>query len=438
LSFEFVAITGPVHLFRYLVIEPVVANWSSLVTFATPWLSRLVRQRRYRTKENTMGFPAARAVFNALVSWRGMPTFMSGRRAEHLAKLVKRAVSTKHLCRQLIGFFSGCPRIPTVLGAGVLAVGCVLGGANATEQNFITIGTGGVTGVYYPSGGATCKIVNMTRAEHGIRCSVETTLGSIANIGKIHSGEIDFGYVQSDWQHHAYLGTSAFEQDGPFEELRSVFSLHAEVATIVVREDSPYRKFDDLKEAKVNIGSKGSGSAASWNTLISRLGWTQADQEGLQELKTSELSEALCTGRIDAYFELIGHPAALIEETQARCDIRLIGIEGDAIEALVAQAPYYMSAEIPEGIYGLAQPVDSFGVVATFVTSARMPEEIVTTLVNAVFENFDSFKRLHPALGRLTENDLVSYEMPAPLHPGALTYFQEKGLVPATAPAQKD
>ena len=384
------------------------------------------------------GFPTARAAIGALASWRGMPLAISGTGAKHLAKLPESVISTKFLRCPLTRLKPKRTRLSSLLGAGLLLAGGAFQFAHASEQHFITIGTGGVTGVYYPSGGATCKIVNMSRAEHGVRCSVETTLGSIANIGKIHSGEIDFGYVQSDWQHHAYLGTSAFENAGPFDELRSIFSLHAEVATIVVREDSPYREFDDLKEARINIGSKGSGSAASWNALISRLGWTQADQQDLQELKTSELSEALCSGRIDAYFELIGHPAALIEETQARCDIRLIGIEGKAIDALVAEAPYYMPTEIPAELYGLAQPVESFGVVATFVTSARMPEEIVTTLVKAVFENFDSFKRLHPALGGLTENDLVAYKMPAPLHPGALTYFQEKGLVPATALAQED
>lgn len=362
--------------------------------------------------------------------------FVGGRRAEHLAKSLETLVAAQCFTRQLSGSNTACSRLTALLGAGLLVMSGAIAGVRADEQHFITIGTGGVTGVYYPSGGATCKIVNMTRADHGVRCSVETTLGSIANIEKIRSGEIDFGYVQSDWQHHAFLGTFAFEEVGPFDELRSIFSLHAEVATIVVRDESSYRVFDDLKEAKINIGSKGSGSAASWNALISGLGWTQSDQEDLEELKTSELSEALCSGRIDAYFELIGHPAALIEETQARCDIRLIGIDGEAVDELLTEVPYYMPADIPAGLYGLSQPVDSFGVVATFVTSARMPEPIVTTLVEAVFENFDSFKRLHPALGRLTENDLVAYGMPAPLHPGALTYFQEKGLVPATAPAK--
>lgn len=303
----------------------------------------------------------------------------------------------------------------------------------AEDQSFITIGTGGVTGVYYPSGGATCKIVNLGRAEHGVRCSVETTLGSIDNLEKIRSGEVDFGYVQSDWQFHAHNGTSRFQETGPFEELRSVFSLHAEVATIVVRKDSPFRTFDDLKGAHVNIGGKGSGSAASWNALSSRLGWTEADQTGVSDLKTSELADALCSGSIDGYFELIGHPAALIEETQAKCDIHIIGIEGEAVEALLQETPYYMRASIPAGRYGLSEPVSSFGVVATFVTSARMPDTIVRTLVQAVFDNFDSFQRLHPALGQLSTGDLTGYEMSAPLHPGALTFFEEKGLVPATA-----
>ncbi|GAB2182743.1 TAXI family TRAP transporter solute-binding subunit [Roseibium sp. LAB1] len=353
-----------------------------------------------------------------------------------MAKSREILVAAKCLVHQLTGGNAARSQLSVLLGAGLVVLSGAFAAVKADDQHFITIGTGGVTGVYYPSGGATCKIVNMTRADHGVRCSVETTLGSIANIEKIHSGEIDFGYVQSDWQHHAFLGTSAFQENGPFEDLRSIFSLHAEVATIVVREESPYREFDDLKEAKINIGSKGSGSAASWNALISRLGWTQKDQEGLEELKTSALAEALCSGRIDAYFELIGHPAALIEETQERCDIRLIGIDGEAVDKLLAEFPYYMPADIPAGLYGLAEPAESFGVIATFVTSAKMPEAIVKTLVEAVFENFDSFKRLHPALGRLTEKDMVAYKMPAPLHPGALTYFREKGLVPATTPAQ--
>jgi len=317
--------------------------------------------------------------------------------------------------------------------AKLFAVACLVVSAPALaeDQHFITIGTAGVTGVYYPSGGATCKILNTERADHGVRCSVESTLGSISNIGQIRSGELDFGFTQSDWQHHAYLGTSVFEDTGAFEDLRSVFSLHSEVATIVVKAGSDFQSFDDLKGARINTGSEGSGSAASWDALVGSLDWTDADRANFSNRSSSELAEALCSGEIDAYFALIGHPAALIEETQDQCDIRLIGVKNSDVTRFVEDAPYYMATSIPEGLYGLSEPLDSFGVVATVVTSVKMPDEIVAILVAAVHDNFDSFKSLHPALSRLNLEDLVASDTSAPLHPGALQYFQSKGLLPA-------
>ncbi|GAB4576623.1 MAG: TAXI family TRAP transporter solute-binding subunit [Roseibium sp.] len=307
------------------------------------------------------------------------------------------------------------------------------GGGEAAEQQFVTIGTGGVTGVYYPSGGATCKIVNRGRATHGVRCSVETTSGSIANIEKLRTGEIDFGYVQSDWQFHAYNGSSVFEEAGPFEDLRSVFALHMETATVVVREQSDFGSFPDLKQARINIGSAGSGSAASWQALIDHLGWSEADRKNLTGFKTSELADALCSGEIDGFFVMIGHPAGLIDETRQRCPIRLLGIEGSEVDRLVAETPYFTPAVIPAGLYGLAEPVRSFGVVATFVTSEKMPDEIVATMVEAVLDNFDGFKQLHPALSGISVEALAGHDMAAPLHPGALTLYRDLGLLPADA-----
>lgn len=303
--------------------------------------------------------------------------------------------------------------------------------ASGAEQSFVTIGTAGVTGVYYPSGGATCRIVNLSRHDHGVRCSAETTLGSISNIDQLREGNLDFGYVQSDWAHHAYHGTSVFASSKPFEDLRTVFSLHPEVATIVVKRNSDYRQFDDLKGARINIGSSGSGSAASWSAIVRRIGWAEEDQGNLSNLRTSQLADALCTGSIDAYFVLIGHPAALIEETQQLCGVRLLGIESSAVEALLQQSPYYKRAVIPAETYGNEKAIDSFGVVATFMTSAKMPEKIVRTLVKAVYENFDGFKELHPALGALSANDMTDFGEAAPLHPGALRFFQEQGLLPS-------
>ncbi len=323
------------------------------------------------------------------------------------------------------------PRLrPILLMAFFVALGILppLQGL-ASEQNFITIGTAGVTGVYYPSGSAACRLVNQQRADHGVRCSVEATLGSISNIELIRSGDLDFGFAQSDWQHHAYHGTSVFEDTGPFADLRSVFALHAEVATVVVRDTSGFGTFDDLKGARIDIGSKGSGSEASWNTLISSLNWSDADRQGFSNRSSSELAEALCNDEIDAYFQLIGHPAGLIEETMEQCDIRLIGMDGSAVAAFVENEPYYMPAAVPAGLYDQDEPAGSFGVVATIVTSAAMPDDIVAALVAAVYENFDDFSTLHPALSVLTQPDMVTDGVTAPLHPGAMKYFEENGLL---------
>lgn len=308
----------------------------------------------------------------------------------------------------------------------------------ASEQSFITIGTAGVTGVYYPSGSAACRLVNRQRADHGVRCSVEATLGSIANIELIRSGDLDFGFAQSDWQHHAFLGTSVFEETGPFADLRSVFALHAEVATIAVRASSSFQSFHDLRGARIDIGSKGSGSEASWHNLVASLGWSDADSQGISNRSSSELADALCNDGIDAYFQLIGHPAALIEETMEQCDIRLIGVDSADVAAFVEKEPYYMPASIPAGLYDLTAPTGSFGVVATIVTSAAMPDDIVAALVAAIHENFDDFSALHPALGVLSRSDMVGEGVTAPLHPGAMKYFEDRGLLPPVSESRAD
>jgi len=308
----------------------------------------------------------------------------------------------------------------------------------ASEQSFITIGTAGVTGVYYPSGSAACRLVNRQRADHGVRCSVEATLGSIANIELIRSGDLDFGFAQSDWQHHAFLGTSVFKETGPFADLRSVFALHAEVATIAVKASSDFHSFHDLRGARIDVGSKGSGSEASWNTLVSSLGWSDADSQGFSNRSSSELAEALCNDEIDAYFQLIGHPAALIEETIEQCDIRLIGVDSRDVAAFVEKEPYYMAASIPAGLYGQSAPTDSFGVVATIVTSAAMPDAIVAALVAAIHENFDDFSDLHPALSVLSRPDMVGEGVTAPLHPGAMKYFEDQGLLPPSSTSREN
>lgn len=296
------------------------------------------------------------------------------------------------------------------------------------EQRFISVGTGGVTGVYYPVGGAICRLVNQGRRDHGIRCSVESTGGSVFNVNAIKGGDLEFALVQSDVQYNAYQGESNFAEGGAHEDLRSVFSLHAEPLTVVARADSGIKVFDDLKGKRVNIGNPGSGQRALMDLLIKEKGWTNSDFALAAELAPAEQSSALCDNNIDAFAYTVGHPAGAIQEATTTCDSVIVPVEGEVVDRLVEENPYYFKAVIPGGMYrGNDEDVNTFGVGATFVTSAKVPEDVVYTVVKSVFDNFDDFKSLHPALAQLTPEQMVSQGNSAPMHPGAEKYYKEKG-----------
>lgn len=321
-----------------------------------------------------------------------------------------------------IKFISKAAKVALLSGA----VGIASTAAMA-EQQFFSIGTGGVTGVYYPTGGAICRLVNKDRKDHGLRCSAESTGGSIYNINTIKAGELEFGVAQSDWQFHAYNGTSKFEDQGKFENLRAVFSVHPEPVTILAGKDTGIKNITDLKGQRVNIGNPGSGTRGTWEVLEGALGWERSDLRLATELKSSEVGQALCDGKIDSYFWLVGHPSALTQETVSTCDATIVSATGAEIDALVADRPYYRKATIPAGMYNNEEDVQTFGVGATFVTSADVSDEIVYTVVKAVFDNFDDFKKLHPAFANLSEEEMIKDSLSAPLHPGAEKYYKERG-----------
>jgi hypothetical protein len=316
-----------------------------------------------------------------------------------------------------------------IIKVGAIAA-TILGAGAVNAQEFITIGTGSVTGVYYPTGGAICKLVNKDRKEHNIRCSVESTGGSIYNVNTIRSGELDFGIVQSDWQYHGYNGTSEFAEQGPFKKLRAMFSLHTEPFNIIARTDSGINGVADLAGKRVNIGNPGSGDRATMQVVMDAFGWTNDSFTLASELKGSERSQALCDNKIDAFIYMVGHPNGSIKEATTSCDAKLVPATGEQIDKIVADNPYYAYSTVPAGMYrGTEQDVKSFGVAATLVTTSDVSDEVAYNVAKAVFENFETFTRLHPAFANLKKEDMVKAGLSIPLHPGAAKYYKEIGLL---------
>jgi len=318
----------------------------------------------------------------------------------------------------------------TVFGGVIAAAALVLGGAaSAQDQQFISIGTGGVTGVYYPTGGAICRLVNKSRKEHGIRCAVESTGGSVYNINTIKAGELEFGVAQSDWQYHAYNGTSKFSEN-PFPGVRAMFSVHPEPFTLIVRGDSGIDSFEGLKGKRVNVGNPGSGQRATMEVVMEAFGMGMDDFALATEYKGSEMAKQICDDNIDAMIYTIGHPAAAIKEATTTCDVKLVSVVGAPIDKLVADNPYYRTATIPAGMYaGTDGDTTTFGVGATFVTSDQVSDDVAYVVAKAVLANLDDFRGLHPAFANLDAKQMVSDGLSAPLHPGAEKAYKELGLM---------
>lgn len=315
-------------------------------------------------------------------------------------------------------------RIIAFLTALVLGASSV----GAIEARLVWMGTGSVAGVYFPVGVSLCRLVNQTRREHGIRCAARVTEGSVGNLAGLRGGGLDLALAQSDSQADAWRGTGDFADDGPDTALRSVMSLHAEPLTIVTRKGSGIAALSDLPGKRISVGS---GQRALMGKLMAGLGWTETSFAAVEEVPPEDLDTALCGGSIDAFVLAIGHPALVVQEVTGLCDAVLVPVTGPAVEAVIASDPAYFATVIPGGLYrGIPADVPTFGVGATVVTRADVPEEVVYTVTRAIFQDFDTLVGLNPALGTLDRDQMIRRGLTAPLHPGAERYYREQGWLP--------
>ena len=326
---------------------------------------------------------------------------------------------TKWFCATALAVLLACP----------VAVPYAVQTAQAAE--FVTIGTGGITGVYYPVGGAICRLVNKSSKENNIRCTVESTGASVFNVNAIRSGDLSMGIVQTDTQYYAYTGTGPeqFVKAGPDTKMRALVSLYPEAFTIMARDDAKISTFKDLEGKRVNIGDPGSGNRSTMELLMKEYGWTDAVFKIATDLKPAEMAGALCDDKIDAYVYVVGHPNASFKEASSTCESHVVPVEGAEVDQFLEKYPFFPLAVIAGGLYkGTDAPVKTFGPKASLMTSSDLPDEVAYEVVKAVFENFDEFKKLHPVLENVTKEDMLQGNT-APFHPGAIRYFKEVGLM---------
>ncbi len=317
-----------------------------------------------------------------------------------------------------------------VVGVALLAGTGPLGARAEAKTTFVTIGTGGITGVYYPTGGAIAKMVNAKRKDYGIRATVESTGGSVFNINAIMAGDLEFGVAQSDRQYQAVMGIEDWKEKGPQKDLRAVFSIHPETVDLIAAVDANINSIEDLKGKRVNIGNVGSGYRQNAIDALEANGLNWEKDFNAESLKAAEAPGLIQDGRIDAAFYTVGHPSGYYKEaTSGVRKIKFIPIEN--VDGLLAKYPYYAKAvnRVTELYPGAVNDKDvpTFGVKATFVTSAKVPDEVVYAIVKEVFDNFEDFKKLHPAYAGLTKQSMLE-GLSAPIHPGAMKYYKEVGL----------
>ena len=312
----------------------------------------------------------------------------------------------------------------------ILALSTGFAASSTTAQETVNIGTGSEAGVYYQVGRALCYLAARDESLKSTPCKALSTAGSIFNLRNLRSGALQIAVAQSDWHYHAVRGSGPFAEDGADEGLRSLFSVHGEPFTVVARRDAGITKLEDLVGKRVNIGNPGSGQRATMEIVMAALGWDRSVFSLADELPAAQQSLALCHDRVQAMIYTVGHPNASVGQAAGLCDAVMVEVSGSAIDKLIAENPFYAATEIPGGIYaGNSEPVTTFGVKATVVTTESLDESLAYEIVRSVLGDLRRFRKMHPAFGGLDANSMVADGLSAPLHPGALRYAREAGLL---------
>ena len=296
----------------------------------------------------------------------------------------------------------------------------------AAKETFVSLGTGEMDGLYYPVGKAICKVAGPDLRVMEIRCSPETTPGSVYNVDAVESGELELGIAQTDVELEAYRGIGPW-QGRAVSDLRSVLSLHSELVTIIARANANIHAISDLAGKRVNVGSRGTGTRATWDSMAMELGRDRMPAR-LTQLRADEVKSALCDGDIDANLLIVGHPSPSVAQQLTACPSNFVAIDGAFADKVLLTHPFFVRGSIPTQLYGISQDIPTVGSRATLVTSAAMDARIVAAIAKTILAHVSELRTLHPALARLTAERMVQ-PLPAPLHPAAAQVYKDLGLL---------
>lgn len=315
-------------------------------------------------------------------------------------------------------------RICQFLFLALLVVAC-----SQEDSRSLTIATGASGGNYEFAGRVIAKIVNQNQEARGFQLHDNLSSGSASNIDAIMAGKNEFGIAQADDQYRALNGLGEWKNKGPQTDLRSVFSLYTESVTLIAGADSGIRTIGDLKGRTVDIGLSGSGTRQNAIDALDAAGidW-KADLEAHEEMLDDRLTMFMHSS-LDAFFYTVGHPNADMKfATFSVRGARFIPLVN--IEKILSANPFYSRSYIPIQQYPRADnenDVETIGVKAILLTSAGVSEEIVYDITKSVFDNFElltKYKLVSKTVGK--ENMLEG--LTAPIHSGALRYYQEVGI----------
>ncbi|HEY0335957.1 MAG TPA: TAXI family TRAP transporter solute-binding subunit [Burkholderiales bacterium] len=295
----------------------------------------------------------------------------------------------------------------------------------------VVIGTGRPGGVYFPLGDSVCRMFNLDLPHRGLGCAANLSRGPVANIESLRARRVDIAIVQSDVLADAIRGEGPFASRGPDTGLRVLFTGQTEAFTIVARRELGIRRAPELRGKRINLGSPGSGERVSMERVMAALGFAPTDFAAARELPLAEQHDALCANELDAIVFTVRHPNGLVDDVVRTCRGVLVDVSGPPIDRLLSGHPEYGRFVIPGNTY-ISNPEDvaTLGVWTAIITTTRLSDTVAYEITKAVFENIDDFRRLHPDFATLVPQDMVPGALNAPIHPGAVRYYRERGWLP--------